>query len=258
MARAVPSNYPKARIYPFRELCLGYLLICKDNLEATVCLLDKNLGDQINYINRNMFEMVVTLFYISDDKSKKEERTKRYFDYNDAVVKYRHKEMILKHKDIFPGGLLEEQIKLIDQHYKKFENEYHKPNRQSWSGLKIDKMIESLSSSDEKDKLLKHYQVAVYLNNQFLHPSILHIRSAFKAFFENKSNHHAIMLQVMTTLYLAGYIVDKFLSEFQKGRPAFQTRVEATAKKIIELEKEYTPNRDGTSGQTATFKTKQA
>ena len=146
MARSVPSKYPSKRIYPFRELCLGYLLICRDNLEATVSLFEKDLGDQINYINRNMFEMVVTLFYIVDDKSKKEERTKRYFDYNDAVIKHKHKEMIQKHKDIFKDGLPEEQIKAIDNNYAKFHDKYKKPNTQSWSGLKMDKMIDGLSS----------------------------------------------------------------------------------------------------------------
>ncbi|GEM_PF-5378458 len=244
MARAVPLNYSDKKIYPLRDLCLGYLLICKSNVEAALRLFENNLGDQINYINRNMFEMVVTLLYINDDNNKKDERVSRYFEYNTAILNYRTKESVLKYHDTLSKKISEELNKKINQKYKDFEEKYFKkkgskkPNKHSWSGMNMSKMIESLSNQSDKEKLLKHYNIVITMNNAFLHPTIAYMRSAFSAFYEHKTNHNILMLQAMTVLHLAGYIIDIFLSQFQKGRPAFQARIEAVGNKFIQLESE--------------------
>jgi Family of unknown function (DUF5677) len=244
MARAVPSNYSDKKIYPFRDLCLGYLLICKSNVEAALRLFENNLGDQINYINRNMFEMVVTLFYINDDNNKKDERVTRYFEYNNAILNYRTKESILKYHDSLSKKISDELNKKINQKYKDFGEKYckkegnKKPSKHSWSGMKISEMIESLSNQSDKEKLLKHYKIAITLNNAFLHPTITYIRIAFSEFYEHKTNYNLLTLQAVTVLHLAGYIIDIFLSQFQKGRPAFQARIEAAGNKFNQLENE--------------------
>jgi hypothetical protein len=243
MARAVPAKYSQNKIYPLRDLCLGYLLICKSNVEAALCLFENNHGHQINYINRNMFEMVVTLFYIKDDDKKIDERVTRYFEYNNAVIKYKTKEIVRKNRDIFSQEMPDELMAKVDQQYKKFVDKYYqgskKSNINSWSGMKMPDMIESLSSQSDKENLLRHYRVAVNLNNTFLHPTGTFIRSASSAFYQGKIDYNHILLQIATVLHLAGHVIDIFLSQFQKGRPAFQARVEAVGERFIRFENDF-------------------
>lgn len=241
MALAVPKKYNENNMYPFRELCLGYLLICKNNVEAAFRLLENSLIHQINYINRNMFEMVMTLYYIDDDSHKKEERVTRYFEYNGAVINNKVRNVLLKYQGLYKKELPQKIHKELDQKYKHFVDKYKKQdgkkyNERTWSGLNLFSMLEGLSNHETKEKLLKHYQIVISMNNDFLHPTIAHIRSAVSDFYSGKANHSVGLLHMRTVIHLAGFIVEKFLSQFQKGRPALRARIDEVSRKLIEID----------------------
>jgi hypothetical protein len=255
MALVVPKKYDESRMSPFRELCLGYLLISKNNIEAALRLLENGLVHQIHYINRNMFELVVTLFYIDDNSRNTEARVQRYFEYNDAVINHKAREMLRKYQNLYKKELPKEIQEELEQKYRNFIEKYKKedgkkPNEQSWSGLNLFELIGELTDKTVKERLLTHYQIVVSINNSFLHPTIAHIRSALGDFYSGEIDERIGILQIRTIVFLVGLMMDKFLLHFQKGRPAFRSRIDEVEKKLNELDalwNELTSYRDRTA-----------
>lgn len=168
MAKSTVAPYVmRHKLYQFRQVCLGYLLITKNNAQATIRLIKANLVHQIHYISRNTFEMVVTLYYIDNNKSQKDILTGRYFDYS-KVQAYEAMKMINEYPEIFGGIGNEERDKQIQKGYDDFVSRYKtgdkKLNLKTWSGKNLRQMIEDITDDEIKIDLLHRYRLMVRLN----------------------------------------------------------------------------------------------
>ena len=147
MALTATKKFSPSRISPFRALCLGYLLICKKNVEATLRLSEHNLVHQISYVNRNMFELALTLYYIDDDKHKIDERINRYFEHYNSVIRRKSIKTANKYPN-FLDPVNPDVEKEVDLNYKNFIDKYSKHgkkcNIESWSGKTMNSMIDDL------------------------------------------------------------------------------------------------------------------
>jgi hypothetical protein len=239
MAIAVSKNYQPKKMHQFRFLCLGYLLIAKNNIEATIQLAEANLVHQLNYISRNMFEMVLTLYYIDDYKHKKNERIKRFYDYTNSIKRRQASERIVKYPDIF--GPIDAKIEAeVDQKIKEFREmnkskEGRKINEISWSGLNMAQMIEALSDIELRKQLTKEYEIIIALNNNFLHASGFYVKLAIKDFYSKKIDFRLFAGHVNTILSCTYMITEKTLNEFSKGRPAFKERMGKVFDRVANL-----------------------
>jgi len=256
MALTSTKKFHPKRISPFRALCIGYLLIGKSNVEATLRLSDCNLTHQISYINRNMFEIALTLYYIDDDKSKIDERVSRYFEHYNAVIRRKS----IKTSNKYPAFLdsvsndIEQEV---DQNYKNYIDKYSrhgkKCNVESWSGITMKSMIESLLNDEIKGHLMKHYEIIINMFNNFLHPTKLSAELAIEEFVKGEIDQTTGLWQVKTTIGLALLIIEKHLSLFQKDRPSFKDRIIKTTDKIHKIDVELAQNYSASSSKPYSF-----
>jgi hypothetical protein len=235
MADSIRKTYIESnRLHPFRELCLGYLLIARNNSLATLRLLENNLVDQINYISRNTFEMVVTLYYIDNDESERKNLTDRYFEFS-AVEAHEVMKLMEDYPLLNDGTWTPERDKKVKEAYDEFIKKYSKgnkkPNTKLWSGKNMREMIESLKKVDVKKDLLYLYRLVVNMNNSFLHPTPISMRQTMKAHY-NDEVHYVIRVMHLSSISASvDRIMQKFLEQFPKGRPGFRERLNDINKK---------------------------
>lgn len=225
LSMSVIEDYHPKKLYPFRELCLGYLLIANNNAKAALRLIKANLVHQIHYISRNMFEMVVTLYYIDDDKLKKEELINRYFAFNSSIVPYKAMISMKEYPAPFEGIRTDKRDEEIIEGRKEFIKRYGKET-QTWSGKGLPDMIKTISDLETRNDLLKRYSLMVQMNNNFLHPTMQHFKSAKRDFVSKEVDYKIRVTQLHSVSTSADLIIRKFLESFQKGRPDFRERLD--------------------------------
>lgn len=224
LSMSVIEDYHPKKLYPFRELCLGYLLIANNNAKATLPLIKANLVHQIHYVSRNMFEMVVILYYIDDDKSKKEELINRYFAFNSSIVPYKAMISMKEYPAPFEGIRTDKRDEEIIEGRKEFIKRYGKET-QTLSGKLLPDMIKAINDTETKNDLLKRYRLMTQMNNNFLHPTMQHFESAKKDFVSKEVDYKIRIMQLHSVSTSADLIIQKFLESFQKGRPNFRRRL---------------------------------
>jgi hypothetical protein len=181
------ANYMN-KLYPARELCVGYLLLCRDNLKATILLLENNQGLQLYFISRNIFEIAVTLFYILSDVKEMDKRIDRYFEYNNSIKRQQGINILSKLAKLGYDHTSNVNSEEINQKCKLFKEKFGKNGKlrdDTWSGLHMVQMIESLSGQ-EKEELLEAYEIGIKISNSFLHPTRFSLRQAIDDFFSEK------------------------------------------------------------------------
>lgn len=229
MAQSVSRDYiARDKLFPYRELCFGYLLIGRKNAEATLHLIKANLVHQVHYISRNTFEMMVTLYYIDNDKSKRDELTQRYFDYQ-GVKAHQAMKLMTDYPEPFIGIRTEENDKEVEQNYNVFIAKYtqggKKPDLSTWSGKKLDKMIDSLTNKELKNDILRRYRIMVSMNNNFLHPTIQYLKQSILEYLKVEIDYKVRIMQLHSITTTMDLIIQKFLEHFPKGRPAFRKQL---------------------------------
>jgi len=225
MAQSVNKDYIASnKLFAFRELCLGCLLIGRNNSEATLCLIKDNLVDQVHYISRNTFEMMVILYYIDNDKLKRDELAQRFFDYQ-SIVSYQAKQVMTDYPESFIGIRTEENDREVEQNHNAFILKYtqdgKKPDLKSWSGKNLYSMIACLTDKKLKDDLMKRYQVMIKANNNYLHPTIQSLRQSIIKYLEGEIDYKFRVMQLHSIITSVDLIILKFLEQFPKGRIAF-------------------------------------
>jgi len=224
-ARKNYATKTKYRIYNYRYFCIGSLLIARNNADATAHIIDDN-PYQIHYISRNMCELTVNLYYIFDDDSLREERLKRYIDFNHAVLPYKAMEIIKKYPDVFKDTKGEERFAEIERKLDEFRMKYKNFSKNYWSGMPLDKMIWKLQNKETRDDLLALYNFVVKSNNDYLHPSWHYMNKVIKDTI-NRTMDYETRIMLLSTIFAAGnLIIKKFLDQFPKGRPDFLKRKE--------------------------------
>jgi hypothetical protein len=214
------ANYIRTnKLYTFREICFGFLHIGRNNSQATLMLLEANLVDQIHYISRNTFEMALTLYFIDNDKSTRDSLAQRFKDYR-CVVSHKVKNKLGKYKSIFGEMTKEEDDAKIEKDYKTFISKYgcDKNQLQTWSGKKMDKMIDILSDEELKSNMLRHYDLVTWANNMYLHANPLSLQESIRKYLRDEIDYkNRVMLlgSVFTTVL---WIIEKALEQFSKNR----------------------------------------
>lgn len=224
MAESAIQNYHPKKIHPFRELCLGYFMIANNNSKAALRLIEDDLVHQVHYISRNTFEMAVTLYYIDDDKSKKDNLIERYFKYNASIVPYKTLNSMKEYPKAFEGIRTDKRDEEILKAQTEFIKKYGKEIN-SWSGKFIPVMIKDIKNTEIRNDLLKGYSIMVKMNNNFLHPTRQYILTAIKDFTSKKVDHKVRVMQLHSVSTSADFIMWKFLDNFSKGRPVFKKRL---------------------------------
>jgi len=240
MALSCRGNYVN-KLYPVRELCLGYLLLCRDNLKATILLLENNQGHQLYFICRNIFELAVTLFYILDAPIKMDERTDRYFAYNNSIKRQLGINILSKLAELGYTCPTETNSEKVNKNCEDFKEKYARDGKlkdDTWSGLNMVQMIESFSGS-VKEEFLQTYHIGIKISNSYLHPTRTSLRQAIEDFYSGKIDYK---FQLPATSFIAGLslaIADKYLTQFSKGRPKFIERLEDIRTKLESFKSKY-------------------
>lgn len=224
MAESAIQNYHPKKIHPFRELCLGYLVIANNNSKAALRLIEDNFVHQVHYISRNMFEMITTLYCIDDDKSKKDDLIERYFKYNASIVPYKAMRTMKRYPRAFEGIRTDEMDEEIMNARTDFKKTYGE-KIQTWSGKSTPEMIEDIKNLEIRNDLMKRYCIMVQANNNFLHPTRQYIITAIKDFTSKNTDHKVRVMQLHSVSISADLIIRKFLDNFPKGRPVFRKRL---------------------------------
>jgi len=240
MAESSRANYI-GKLYPARELCLGYLLLCRDNLKASIFLLENNQGHQLYFISRNIFELAVTLFYIVADRKEMSERVERYFEYNNSIKRQLGVNILRKLTELGYDHSADVNSGDLDQKCKLFKEKYGKGGKlrdDTWSGLNLVQMIECLSTQ-EKEELLQAYEIGIKISNSFLHPTRLSLRQAIEDFYSGKIDYE---IQLPAASLISGFSASigyKYLTQFPKGRPKFTERLDAIRNKLESFISKY-------------------
>jgi hypothetical protein len=225
------ENYGSAkRMYPHRQLCMGTLIIARNNTEAAIHLVGASLIHQVHYISRNMLELAINLYYILDNKAERESRLERYRRYSDEVLPFKVLKVANKYPDEFRGQVKEGMTEVKEGRHKEFLQRYgngsaRSVNTQSWSGMTLDRMIGLLTDNAKKRDLTLDYEFIMKLNNWYLHPSWMYLKLAVEDTAVRDKDYQDYMAQ-MAMIFRAGEkIIVKFLDNFPKGRPVFQERL---------------------------------
>ncbi|HBR22284.1 MAG TPA: hypothetical protein DD713_06935 [Nitrospiraceae bacterium] len=226
MLQSASVNYITSnRLFPYRELCFGFLVVARNNTEATLKLIEANLVDQIHFISRNTFEMMVILYYIDNDKFKRDELTQRFFDYH-IVTAHRAMHIIESYPRSFVGVITEGNANEIKRDYDAFLTKYSqdgkKPSLTTWSGKNLSDMIDTISDENCKNDLMKRYKFMISANNYFLHPTELSLRQSILKYRESEISYKLRVKQIHSVLTSVDLIIHKYLEQFPKGRPAFK------------------------------------
>lgn len=218
------------RMYPYRQLCIGTLIVARNNAEATIHLVDAELIHQVHYISRSMLELTINLYYILDDEAERDARLERYRRYSDEVLPFKVLQVARKYPDRFKSQITEEQAEVKEKRCKGFLARYKRssgkdPSEESWSDMKMPDMIKKIINEEDRKELQTLYDFIVKLNNWYLHPSWYYLKSA-TADLVNPNRDHQESIAQMTMIFTAGEkIVMKSLANFPRGRPEFQARL---------------------------------
>lgn len=213
------------KLYRHRQLCLGSLLIARQNAEAAYVLLEQEITYPVHYISRSMFELVVNLYYILDKEEERDWRLDRYVSYSDAVLPYKILEILQVYPELFPDDMKNPQrSKQVADKYSDFDKKYKNGSRfkNYWSGMNLRAMIEKLSDPIIKREMLVRYKFVTNLNNTYLHPSWFYIKDIAKHTIQPQiSDYQDKSALVATTFESSRWLIKKILENFPKGRPAF-------------------------------------
>lgn len=234
------ANYMN-KLYPVRELCVGYLLLCRDNLKATILLLENNQGLQLYFISRNIFEIAVTLFYILSDAKETDKRIDRYFEYNNSIKRQQGINIMSKLAKLGYDHTSNVNSEEINQKCKLFKEKFGKNGKlrdDTWSGLHMVQMIESLSGQ-EKEELLEAYEIGIKISNSYLHPTRFSLRQAIDDFFSEKIDYEIQLPAVSLIVGTSHAIAYKYLTQFPKGRPEFTEQLEDIRAKLEHFKDKY-------------------
>lgn len=205
------ENNDVNKISDFQLLCLGYLIIAKNNLKATYLLVTENLFHQAHLIRRNMFEMTLNLFYMDHNIDyARDVLVERYFDHG-VVRSYDALQTMLRHPEGFENVRNEVNDNTVMTAYHNYLTKYglvRKP--QTWSGKTLDKMIASISDEKYQSLFLEEYALLNRVDNWLLHPSALYVKMAIEAEeFNNK--YYATKTALLSSMYqLTHRIISKF------------------------------------------------
>lgn len=221
------GDYGKTRMYPNRQLCMGTMLVALNNGKASMVLVDKDLFYQIHYISRNMFELVVNLYYILDDDREIDERFERYRRYSKEVLPYQVMQVMKKYPEHVKDSPVEKDFAEKEKRYWKFRDKYAmngKINLENWSGMKLPVLIEKIKDQKAKDELMLLYHFIAKTNNLFLHPTWHYLESALKDAVSRIV--YAERIAQITMIFSSGEkVTRKFLKYFPKSRPEFQKKL---------------------------------
>jgi hypothetical protein len=228
MTYSFQNDYPSKRISLFRQICAGYLMIGKNNAKASLLLIENNLTYQIHYISRNMFEMVVTLHFIDNDKLRRDELAQRFFDYT-SIQRYKVMEAMNKNRSIPQEFRTEEMDKEIEKKFNSFLKNYRTkegkpPRTDTWSGLSLPEMINTITNNYKKNDFLTGYDIMNRPNNQYLHPTVEYVKNIVKDELERNVDYKIRVSQLESIYVSSSQIIEKFLDNFQKNRPLLRKR----------------------------------
>ena len=97
-----------------------------------------------------------------------------------------------------------------------------KPNLNTWSGINLLEMIDTITDSHKKHDLLIGYDIMNRPNNYFLHPTVEYLKNIIKGKVDPK-----IRVALLESIYVSvSQIIEKYLENFQKNRPMFSQRFE--------------------------------
>jgi hypothetical protein len=247
MIESVKNNYQSNRMTPFRLLCFGILIICRDNAKAGLLLIKQDLIHQVHYISRNMFEMIVNLCFIDNEESKRGELVERFFDYG-IVNGFKTLNKMNKYPLIPQSERTEQRDRDIENGYNHYKNKYKdvkgKVNLKTWSGKTLPEMIKCVKDPKLCENLMTGYDIMNETNNLFLHLSNEYVRTVIKGEFEGVTDYQMRYTQLSSLMLSADLIIKKYFIHFQKNRPAFRRKyddierrldqIAAEAKKIVE------------------------
>lgn len=231
------SNYRSLkRMHPRRMLCMGSISIAKRNIDASVLLIETELSQQVHYISRNMYELTANLYYILDDESVWEQRLERYRRHSGQVLPYKVMRVMEKYPQYAIGINPDKDFPKKKNAYAEFKQKYEvkgkKFNDGTWSGKKLDLLIESLKDTKDKEALMEFYHSIVKQNNFFLHPSWFYLMETVKESVakadgrKDEKSDFKDNTALLTMMFLSGrLVVSKFLDHFPKGRPEFLKRL---------------------------------
>lgn len=221
------DDYGKTRMYSNRQLCMGSMLVALNNGKASIALAKNGLFYQIHYISRNMFELVVNLYYMLDDDSEFDERFERYKRYSREVLPYRVIEVMKTYPEHVKDPPLEKIIAEKKMLFLKFKGKYSingKISLESWSGRKLPDLIKKITDQKAKDDLMRLYHFIAKTNNFFLHPTWYYFESALKEAVSRID--YAVRIAQITMIFSSGETVTrKFLKYFPKRRPEYQRKL---------------------------------
>ncbi len=229
ISHSFQNDYPQTRISHFRYLCFGYILISRDNIRTSLLLLRNNMIYQVHNYCRNMFEMVVNLTYINDDKSEMEKKLKRFFDYK-YVQEYNLLDTLKQYPTIVPELKKENKDSIIQENYNHYILHYNIKKKvvTDWSGLSLYKMMKNISDEKKRDDLLKGYLMFNRINNQYVHPSIEFIGRIIEEEYQNDVNDdykNQILVSLLESIYVSVFlIIEIYLDHFQKNRQTFRNK----------------------------------
>jgi len=222
------ENYGASkRMYRHRHLCMGTLLVARQNTEATVYLIQAGLVHQVNYISRNMLELTINLCYILDDETQRDARVDRYIRYSDEILPYRAWQASEKYPEMFvKKQASQDRIETIRQRYGAFVERYREkqnkdPNIESWIGMNMGRMIDAMKNEETRQGIRVLYDIVARSNNFYLHPSWYYLKSAISETVKPDKNYEETASQMTMIFLTACKVVTTFLEQFPKRRPEF-------------------------------------
>jgi hypothetical protein len=242
---SVKKNYPldgrsRGKLSSYRLLCFCSLIICGNNMRASLLILKDGLDHQIYYIRRNMIEIMVTLYYIDQDENRREQLVTRFFDYG-AVNQFNSNKIIMKYSSTLQSALGQQQ-KEVETRYMDFKKKYTstKGGRalRTWSGKNLWAMINEINDVELRNKLLHDYEVMNTTNNLYSHLSSQYCNSVLKEEFEKTIDYSMRYIHLHSMLYLSANIIKKYLAHFPKNRIAFRKRYETITETANKIDKE--------------------
>ena len=238
MSSSFRHDYHPKRITNFRLLCYGYLVISKNNIKTSLLLIENGLLYQIHPISRSIFEIVVNLNYIDADDSERNERTKRFFDYQ-YVDRYNVLHTMESISEIPQDVRTKEQDDKIQHDYSEYLKRYNMQKRErgitNWSGFNLVEMIQRIPDDNRRNDLLKGYKLVPKIDNQYIHPSIEYLKNIVRDEYHDNLDRDLSEVRLLESIYLStSKIIEIYLKHFQKNRMVFQRRADEIERRFSE------------------------
>jgi len=204
---------------PFRFLCFGYLKITQNNLRAIVTLAENNIIDQIQYITRNILEMVVTLYYLGNGERDKLANRFLYFE---KVFKYKFMKAMEEHPRLFKVLLDEGKIEEKEEEFEIYKRDYGLISNHinSWSAKNLFEMIDNINDEADKKHILKCYRIMAAWDKSFMHPTEQYLKQLFEIKPDSVDFYNYKNIRLVYTKELSDLIIKKCFNRFSKSRIA--------------------------------------